>query len=245
MSLESVRQEFRQVLASVGRAALHAQYPDDFEYYAVSFELVNFEGETVDMLIFPILPSSISDSTQTVTNVKKAASSVVSLYNPSFNPFNIQLSGDFGRNFKILVGQQQIQVVAVNLKSKNYGEFNAQVKTGYGVMKILQRIIELSISNDANGRPYKLFFNNQAFNSNHLVEVNNYSFQQSEQKNMIWSYSIAMTAIAPALAVQSAEERKTSLKKLLTFDNATKAANTLAGIGLQEIQKNKQKLLKQ
>lgn len=243
MPLQNVREEFRSLLASVGRAALHAQFPDDFEYYAISFELVNFEGETVDMLIFPIMPSSISQSVKTIVNVKKAASSVVSLYNPSFNPFQIQLSGDFGRNFKILVGQQIASGVAIRLKSEPYGDFDIQVKTGYGAMKILERIIESSLINDENGRPLKLFFNNQAFNSNHIVEVNSYAFQQSEQKNMIWSYNLTLTAIAPALAAQSPEERKTSLRKLLTFDNASKAANALAGIGLQEIYKTKQNLL--
>jgi hypothetical protein len=237
MSLLAARERHKQLLASIGRAGVHATFPDDFEYYLCAFELENFEGEVVDMLIFPVMPNQINESHQTLSTVKKGSHAVVSLFNPSFDPFDISINGTFGRKFRILLGDTEpTNAAAFSFTIDDVNEFNAQIKTGYGVTKMLQKIIYRSFELDNENRPYRLYFHNMAFNSSHIVEVKNHTYNQSEYNNMMWDYSVFMTALAPALAVRDESANRSSMINLLKFDNVSKFTNTAAGLVLENFQ---------
>jgi hypothetical protein len=242
MAIPEIRNRYGSLLASIGKAAVHSLHPDDFEYYACSFELVDYEGNLVDMLFFPVTPSTISITKPNIANVRKSSSAVISLFNPSFVPFTISLNGNFGRKFRFLVGQEDILASAFRFNFRKESEFNVAIKTGYGVTKVLERLLENANSVDDAGRPFRLFFHNQAFNSSHLVEVLQQGFTINERKNFIWDYNITSKALAPALSVRSGDEQKSSLTRLLAFDNVQKGLNLVAGTALEEYQKSKNKL---
>ena len=239
--LNNFRRDFKQLSASVGRSALHAQYPNDFEYYACSLELLDLDGNVKDILVFPIMPSNMSENIKTNTNVKKASSSVVSLYNPSFQPFQINISGTFGKRFRILLGDGELDGVAFRLNTQRFGEYSVEIKSGYGVTKILQSMIENSLQYDENGKPLVLVFNNLSFNSSHVVEVVNYSFTQSEQQNFLYNYNVSFTALAPSYILGG---NRTSVADLLILSNLNKATNSLVDNTLFALNRAKNILLK-
>ncbi len=231
MALDDVRRRFTGLLDSIGRDNLHALFPNDFEFYAMSLELVDGQGNIKDSLFFPVLPESLSEGTQTIVSVTKSSSAVVSLFNPTFVPFNITMNGTFGRKFRILFGNTEVIASAINLREnvKRQGLqaaniFNTKIKTGYGVTKVLQRMLEGAFDVDDQGRSNKLFLYNLAFNSNYLVEVVSYSFTQSDKSNnQYWDYSIQFKAIAPALAVRG--QKASSIIALMAFSKINQFFN--------------------
>jgi hypothetical protein len=70
------------------------------------------------------------------------------------------------------------------------------VKSGYGLIKVLENILKEANKTDVLGKPTMLIFNNYAFNTHYVVEVTSYSFQQSYDQNMMWNYQINMRAVA-------------------------------------------------
>ena len=85
---------------TLGRAALHALYPKDFEYYLVAFELRSYEGAVIDFFAFPIMPSSMKVNKPSAINVKKSFGGVFSTSTEDFVPFEISINGNFGRNYR-------------------------------------------------------------------------------------------------------------------------------------------------
>lgn len=234
MSLPQTRARFRQLLDSVGRATLHSIFPDDFEYYACALELVDSKGSVVESLIFPVMPNEMEESKVPIVNIRKASAGVVSLYNPTFVPFEMRISGNFGRRLRLLINDKSVVLssIATSLvKTGSVGDheppqFSVKVKNGYGTVRIMEKIYKKSFSLDTYGKSHRLFFYNLAFNSSYLIEIMNFKAFQNEQQNMIWNYVIGMKAIAPAYAVR--ENNKGALANVLIFDNVSKAANTLA-----------------
>lgn len=247
MALEQTRQKFRELLKTIGKAGLNGAFPNDFEYYACSFELLDWKGDVVDLLIFPVLPSNYREIIKKSLTIKKSSSAVISLFNPSFIPSQITLSGNFGRMFRVLAGRNLINFKAL-LFNNNYGakefvqDFNTSIKTGYGVAKTLQNILERSFQVDNEGRTYSLIFTNLAFNSSFVVEPINYEFFINEQKNRIWEYNVSLQTIAPAFSIR--KNNGTSNLKLLAFDNLQKSSNILKEAGLKKITDERQKLFK-
>ncbi len=94
--------------------------------------------------------------------------------------------------------------------------FDPSVKNGYGCTKILQAIISKSNGVDKDGLPFRLYFYNMALGESYLVVVppTGLVLNQSLQRNMIWEYSLTMTAIAPLEAVAGEQKAKTALTKL-------------------------------
>lgn len=204
MSLGATRTRFRQLLTSLTRSGLHTLFPDEVENYAMSMELVNADGVTVDMLVFPVMPSEVTISGRTMETIKKTSGGVVSLHTQTFVPFAINISGTFGRKFRVLLGNESVLAAGLNLfqdvTKDAKAPFNLKIKTGYGVTKVLERIIQNSRRTDRLGRSYRLIVSLQAFNLNVVAVVNDgYNFNMNDQRNnMMWGYSIPMTAIAPA-----------------------------------------------
>jgi len=205
-----------------------------------SFELVDSDDKTVDMFVFPVMPEQMSERIMDITNIKKTNSGVSVVKTPSFVPTEISIRGNFGRKFKFLIGNKRVDtsVLAYSVQSGNYmnyfGEMNIRnkpfsntIKTGYGAFKVLQAILHKSKLPDRKNNPMKLYFYNPALGNSYLVSNPELTQQQTQESNMIWNYSLSFKSIAP-IAVRSVQNNKSSLTRIMTFDNMNKLGNTLA-----------------
>lgn len=234
MSIPLTRSRFRNLLESLGKPAMSALYPNDFEYYACALELVDSRDNVVYSLIFPVMPSEINESSISISNIKKTNSGVISIFNPTFVPIDLKIDGDFGRKFRIMVNDVATTFTGIvgnlvrgkSISNFESPEFDLKVKTGYGVIKHLQKIYEKSFKLDIYGKPHKCYFYNLALNSHYLVELKNLTNNQTQQDNMIWKYSLLMKAIAPAYSIK--KKFKSSLTTILTFDIISDGLTSLA-----------------
>lgn len=227
--------------AQGGRAFLHSKHPDEFEYYMCSIEIVdaNDSNNILDFITFPIMPESIRISDQKIQNTTKTSNGIVVLENFSFVPKTITISGNFGRRFKLVAGGGgsfpaaiTSEKVADTFESKDgkrlkLPEFSINVKNGYGMTKVLEKIFNKS-SSISNEVPVQMFFYCQAFNANYLVQPINIQFSQSKStNNMFWEYSMTLKAIAPADELISPEEDKRLLETYLKEDVIVAAAGSV------------------
>jgi len=196
--------KYTQLIKDLGRSAVSSLYPNDIEYYLCAFELVSSDG-TESYFMFPIQPSSIQKSEPTRTNIKKSLAGVTVLKNSSFIPQELSLKGNFGKRFKIISG---LDGVAFNKSKKNNVKFDVptlsnSIKTGFGAIKILQKILADSNKFDSVGKPKKLYFYNLGLGESYLVTVSPFgiSFSQTEDTNMIWQYNISLTILSPLSVV--------------------------------------------
>ena len=219
---------------SIGGQALASLYPNDFEWYMVALELADSDDNTIDYLTFPIMPDSISKTEPTRTNIKKSMAGVTVLSTPSYSPQEINIKGSFGRQFKILINPKPDASINSSSKSVSAGKyylfditsssisglafsnFNLNVKTGYGVMKILQAMASKSVGLDDKGKPLRLYFYNMALGESYLVAIppSGVQFSQDLSKNMIWNYNLTLIALAPLEAVSNKND-KLLIDKLL------------------------------
>lgn len=230
-TLDTARSRLIGLIADLGRGTLHTLYPNDFEYYFMTMELINSKGLREDMLVFPVMPQEIRYSTNTLSSTRKTSAGVVSLFNPTFVPFQITIQGTFGKKLRLLLGDSEILSVGFNIRT-NLGKqsgsapdstWNTKIKTGYGVIKLLEKLIQKSQTLDDDGKPYKLIFFDSSFNSDYVVEIITYSNAQSETgNNGYWDYSIQMVALAPALAIR--RRSASSIQKLIALDQVNKFA---------------------
>jgi hypothetical protein len=254
VELGSIVKSAMQLGQTIGKGLLSQKFPNCFEYYMCSFELCDYQDNTIDFFTFPIMPKSITKNENNRINVKKSASSVNVIGSKSFIPSEITLKGNFGRDFQILVGYKPVNFKAFKYSTSNNVftiddmdeskvsskkiQFNPIVKTGYGCTKLLQSIINKSSASDDSGYPMKLYFYNQALGEAYLVvpAPNQCTFMQNEtQNNMIWEYTINLIAIAPL--GNDSPKLKTSLGILLKADYARKALNFVAQSATKVIRK--------
>ena len=216
------------MLSRLGQTGLHALFPNDFEVYIIAFELVDSNDFTLELFSLPIMPSNISISEPEITNIKKTNKGVVSLKSDSFVPKDINLSGNFGRNLKMLV---RSKIVDFNSFKGGLGtttiDFQGSIiKTGYGTTKVFQNILNGSKALDQFGKPVKLYFYNFAFNENYVVEVVDKTFTQSKDaSNLIWNYNVSLKAVA---TINNSLKSIKSLAIILAKNTLHKAMNTLA-----------------
>ena len=209
-ALNSTIENTIRIADTLGRAGLHAVMPDLFEYYMCSLELLDDNGNTKGFLMFPVMPSNIVETKTAIATVTKTNAGVVTLFNPTFVPRDISIQGTFGRKLRLLSGKE----VNDNQKSWfnkaasgdfGFGLFGTDflVKTGYGLIKMMERMTDKLYELDENGKPYVMLFNNYALNTQYVVEVLQRSFSQGQDNNMLWYYNLEMKAIAPASAVKN------------------------------------------
>lgn len=228
----------------LGMQTLASVYPYDFEWYMCALELTDSKDNTIDYLAFPIQPDSIQKTEPTRNNIKKSMAGVTVLSNDAYVPQDITIRGSFGRQFKLLLNFKQITGNSVQYSvangvyslyqmsgkasSINYSNFNAAVKNGYGIIKILQAIVSKSVGLDDEGKPFKLYFYNMALGESYLVAIppSGVQFSQDVSKNMVWSYSITMKTLAPLDAVKT--EEKGSLGKELAVASISAGVSMLA-----------------
>lgn len=218
---------------SVGEAVLHTLAPDNYEYYQCSLELLDVEKNQVGFITFVVMPNNVSESRSPIQTQTKTKSGIVTTFNDSFAPVNISLQGSFGRRFRLVAGvvDPSDRGGVSNFLNGNLGKAaGVAYKSGYGLTKVLKFILDKANEVDSQGRPYVLLYNNYAFNTSYVVDVVNYSFNQSIENNRMWYYEVLLKAIAPGEAVQSRAQRNAKLLK-------TVAANAIAQ-GLTNIVKD-------
>ena len=214
---------------TIGKSALHALAPDNYEYYMCSLELIDKSFKQVGFISFVVMPNNISESIQPIQSQVKTKDGMVTMFNDSFAPVNISLHGTFGRKLRLVTGvvnpNSNKEKGWQNFFNGNMGRAFFGMKSswlsGYGLTRILKYILDESTKLDSDGRPYVLLFNNYAFNTSYVVDVVNYSFNQSTENNMLWYYEVSLKGIAPASAVRPKTKR---IGQLL----ATVASNALA-----------------
>ena len=227
MAQTFTQQRYDDMLTNFGTSALNAMFPNDFEAYLITFELVDSDDQTLELFSFPLMPSSISINEPEITNIKKVNRGVTSLKTDSFIPKDINLVGNFGRTFRVLLRDK---IVDFNSFHKSLGidkgDFQGPtIKTGFGSTKILQNILEGSKVLDQKGKPCRLYFYNFAFSENYIVEVVQKTFTQSKESNMIWNYNITLKAVAP---ITSELRDRKSLVSVLSANSLQKGINSLA-----------------
>ena len=244
----------KQLLLDIGRAGVHALFPNDFEYYLITLELVNSKDETVDYLAFPVNPDSMTYTNPQLTNVKKTLGGIVELDTSSFVPKRINFNGTFGRKFKVLLQPLTLDVTRGPGKRKHvpsfdsgygyYGPggggqipgtgkiqiqtnfFNPKIKTGYGTTKLLEALLEKSKGLDEEGKPFRLYLYNPALGHNWMVTVKNFVFSQDySTSNMLWRYNVDLEIIAPLAAIKP--DLKTSLLEALGVNILQRGATRL------------------
>jgi hypothetical protein len=243
MSLISVENQFKDLVVNTGKAAMHALFPKDFAYYYLALELVDSQGNTVDYFGWPILPDSIKEIHQEITSIRKTIGGVSVTKNPTFTPRQIVLNGNFGRNFKLLLGQQTVEFAGFGFSMQNgkfqatspglFGDtvpqFSSIAKTGYGCIKLLEGIKEKSKQVDAYGKPHSLYMYNPILGNNYQVEVNSFShMQDKDQFNMIPAYAMMLTAVAPLDSILGRIGSVVNTFKKLSLGNLQKTANSVA-----------------
>lgn len=232
--LEQVKNSAISTISSLGRGALHALAPNDFEYYACTFELINSQGIIEEIFHFPVMPTEISDSRQSLVNTQKAGNSYISQFNDSFASSNISISGTFGRKFRLLLTKGVGS--SVDGKPSLFKNFDLKVKTGYGALKLMEKLVKSSQSLDEFGNPKILIFYNYSLNHNHVVEVMNFQQKQSLENNMLWNYSIEMKSLANVDDLFFGDNMKKHLVELLSTNAISKGINKMIGnISLSEL----------
>lgn len=206
------------LISTIGRSGLNALFPRDFEVYMMGLELTTSDGQLIDYLSFPILPKTYSQSEVIRSNVKKTLNGISIVSSKSFTPKLVTMSGDFGVSFKFLTTQDRpakgflfsndagvYSSVDTDLKKikKIDLAFDNRVKTGYGIIKILQAIINKSTGLDSKNKPFKLFFHNPTIGESHLVvpQPNALTINTSVENNGIFSYTLNLLLIAPTSEV--------------------------------------------
>lgn len=217
------------LLDTAAKLTLNALYPAEFEVYMVTLELVDHNDKPLDYFTFPVNPDSISKIQPYVKSVDRTYGAVVVNKSGKFVPQDITIKGTFGRQFKFVVRDKVVSLSALQLLPDKE-EFSPVYKSGYGCFKIVQKICDESNKLD-NGHSRKLYFHNLALGESYLVEVMNFSANQSLSTNMLWGYDLKMKILTNVLDT----DRKATLRNRIASTSMTAAANTVAGLGRELI----------
>lgn len=240
----------------LGKNALAALFPNDFEVYLCSLELVDSQDNVIDFFTFPVSPESISKIEPKKTQIRQTAGGTTVLTSTVYVPEEINIKGNFGRNFKILlnIGREGTslsgaafslsggkyalnQIIGKETSSMKVPAFDLGVKTGFGCIRMLKGIISKSNGVDKLGLPFKLYFYNLAFGESYLVTIPpaGITFSQNMAKNMIWEYNLNMTAIAPLESVIGESKARRSSAKILCTSSAIQKSMSAASKTVSDI----------
>lgn len=190
--------QLMNALITVGKSAVHTIIPDEYEYYLCSLELYDSVHTKVGYISFVIMPDQISESHSPIQNIVKTHGGIVTVINPTFAPIDISLTGTFGRKWRLVSNYKDPTKKRSDFSNLNSGKMlnmSIGVKSGYGLTKVLEKILNESSNLDSLGKPHTLIFNNYAFNTSYVVNVMNFSFSQSTEQNMVWAYSVSLRAV--------------------------------------------------
>lgn len=215
MSIENAARKHLGVLTSIGKVGLNIIHPKEFELYLCALELTDENYNTLKYFVFPVMPTNM-DETQTLSsNIKKTLGGVVVLNTPTFIPRDIVIAGTFGRKFRVLLGDDMVDFtssftttggVSPSSIAGGVGQiFDDRIKTGYGCLKILEEIVNAANIVDNIGSR-RLIFHNPALGNSYLIKPMSLKLSQSQETNMIWSYSLSMKAIASLEHLMSSQK---------------------------------------
>lgn len=238
MSLEDVKRQYINKVHSIGKLGLGALFPNDFELYIFALELVDSEGDTEEYFIFPINPTSFEEVSNSNATITKTAGGIVVMNSNTFIPVSINMSGNFGRRFRILIGGDLITFTSLAHSSSagsfqsfkgptntKKAVFNTKIKSGYGSIKILETILNKSRNLDRYNKPYSLYLYNLALGNSYLVKENSFTFKQDMSSNMIWNYTIQLTGLGNLDTFEGKDRTKSLRSKLIFSQVAQRAAN--------------------
>lgn len=207
---DSIKNTWIKKAISLGYSAasilMSSLYPREFEMYMIAFELCDSKGKTLDYFSFPIMPSEMQISEKNATKSQSTFGGVSSVSSSVYIPKMVKISGNFGRNFKILYRNKvTVPFIKKVEVERSYGigspkkelELTNSIKTGYGCIKVLESIINRSVGIDEYGNCNRLYFYNLAFGESFLVKVGNFDFQQTLSTNAIWNYSLDIECVCP------------------------------------------------
>lgn len=186
-------------LEVLSRNILNTKYPAEFEAYFVSLELVTPNNDIEEYFTFPINPISINKIEPRTKSIERTFGKIIVNKSDRFTPQDLTIKGNFGRDFKILVrqkGELSFNSILSISKFLSPEEFNPIIKSGYGSFKILQNICKKS-ETSIGGKPMKLYLHNYFLGESYLVEVIDFSADQSVQQNMMWNYTLRLKIISP------------------------------------------------
>jgi hypothetical protein len=240
MISQVVQERVTKLRETVGQIGLSYQFPKEFEYYMAALELCDSEMKTEYYFIFPVMPSSITNSIPVPTNTKITNGGITVIKNTQFVPRELTLTGNFGRSLKVLLGKGKYQELVSSFKDTSGGiskksilsgagnVFDQRTKTGYGCCKLLEEIVYQSSQLDDFGKQKHLIFYNLAFGDSFFVEPSNLTFTMSAESNMIWNYSLPLKAVARIDQYLSrAKDLKTSNEQLVLDGYFQKRTNGL------------------
>ena len=224
-----------------GPSGLSVSYPDEFEYYAVALEVCSVDTQgnekVLSYMTFPTMPSSLAKSKEYLSTIKKTASGVFVMRNTTFKPFPITIQGTFGAKLRYVDTQgylSQPTAATAVMSSDNNSTINVSqsnklfsktIKTGYGTLKILEKMLEQA-HRTTNNIPNRLYWYNFAFNDMYLVEPVRFSPRQDRATNGMWQYNLELQALAPANSIQSNLSQQQ--KNILGASALTKEINAIS-----------------
>lgn len=221
----------KSLTGTIGKSAVNGLFPNDIELYVFALELVA-GGKTKSYFVFPVNPKDVKESKNQLINVKKTSGGVTTISTQTFVPTDISISGNFGRNFKFLVQDQLISFSAFNFKNIvadfTPQDFSTTIKSGYGCIKVLERIINKAntLDNDTQ-EPHTLYLYNLALGNNYIVKPMNITFSQNQQDNMIWNYTLTLKSLGRIEDVTNNDQN--SLSATLSANNIIqKTANVVS-----------------
>jgi len=214
--LEIIKNQAMQIMETAGRSYLSISFPNDFELYYTSLELLKGDdGSTIDFFSFPVTPNAITKRETFSTNIKKTLMGLTILKTTDLIPYQLIIKGTFGKSFKILVGDQYIDFEAAALtrdaERRTEGSMSSTIKTGYGCVKYMQTLLQRSRERDGEDNESRmLFFHNHLLGESYLVEPESVTYEMTLSTNMMWNYILTMTILAPLSAVRDIPEESLS-----------------------------------
>jgi hypothetical protein len=197
-----------------GANYLNRKFPNEFEYYFISLELVDSNKDSISYFAFPITPQGMTKNIKTLSSVTKTQNGINVEKTSTFEPVEIKISGNFGRSFLFMVGKDKIYTPALSFKKEREkerepAEFSSTFKNGFGALKELEKFINKSKTSDKDGKPHVVLLYNPVFGDNLIVEITNFSVSTNAQNsNRMFEYSIDLLGIAPISAYQSNTENE-------------------------------------
>lgn len=245
----SQQQILLDLVARVGRPVLHLLFPNDVEAYYMVLELVDADQRTLEYFAFPVTPAEVREEHKEITSVTKTYGGTHVLKTDTFTPRKIMIRGQFERGLRFVgdvadaVGGSSIDEAfsvartrpkdSRSVRDELYkqigfknNEANARIfnsfKTGYGAMKYIERLKELSKKRYANRtKPVFLYLYNPILGGNYLVEFENFvHMQNQDNSNIIPTYEMTFIAVADLNTINK--------ERLNTF-RAINILNSIAG----------------
>lgn len=236
MSIENAIRKRSELYSSIGKSALHVQYPQEFELYVAAFELIDAKGQTLKYFIFPIMPSAISEQESGKSTITRTQGGISSLSTTTFSPVDITLSGNFGKKFKILLGTDYVDLVnafktvdgqlTINSAAKGFASFDDRIKTGYGTLQVLNELLQESNVVDTLG-PRTLVFYNLAFGTSYVVKLMSKKIDMNQESNTLHNYYITLKGIAPLNALKTKDNLQKDAERLVVTDYLQKRTENL------------------